>query len=111
MRPLEGSRIWLVGIGGAGLSAYGLLAHAWGAEVGGWDRNETPYLAALRAAGIEIRVSGEPEVARTGWEVFVSSAYPAVPGRPRAELLAELVSAAAIRSSSPARTGRRPPRR
>jgi UDP-N-acetylmuramate--alanine ligase len=27
-----------------------------------------------------------------GWEVVVSSAYPTVPGRPRAELLAELVS-------------------
>ena len=89
--PLAGRRIWLVGIGGAGLSAYGLLADAWGAEVGGWDRNETPYLAAVRAAGLEVRVSPEPEVP-AGWEVFVSSAYPSVAGRPRAELLAELVS-------------------
>jgi UDP-N-acetylmuramate--alanine ligase len=88
---LEGRRIWLVGIGGAGLSAYGLLARAWGAEVGGWDRNETPYLEPVRAAGIEVRVSGEPET-REGWEVFVSSAYPTVGGRPRADLLAELVS-------------------
>jgi UDP-N-acetylmuramate--alanine ligase len=91
LRPLDGRRVWLVGLGGAGLSAYGLLAHAWGAEVGGWDRNETPYLAGVRAAGIEVRVSAEPEVP-DGWEVFVSSAYPSVPGRPRAELLAELVS-------------------
>ncbi|HZT44739.1 MAG TPA: cyanophycin synthetase [Gaiellaceae bacterium] len=90
MRPLEGRRIWLVGLGGAGLSAYGLLAHAWGAEVGGWDRNETPYLAAVRAAGLEVRVSPEPEVP-AGWEVFVSSAYPTVAGRARGELLAELV--------------------
>jgi UDP-N-acetylmuramate--alanine ligase len=89
--PLEGRRIWLVGIGGAGLSAYGLLAHAWGAEVGGWDRNETPYLSAVRAARLDVRVSPEPEVP-AGWEVFVSSAYPSVPGRPRAELLAELVA-------------------
>jgi UDP-N-acetylmuramate--alanine ligase len=88
---LEGRRIWLVGIGGAGLSAYGLLARLWGAEVGGWDRSETPYLAAVRAAGIDVRVTPEPDVPR-GWEVFVSSAYPDVPGRPRAELLAELVS-------------------
>ncbi len=92
MHPLEGRRIWLVGIGGAGLSAYGLLAQAWGAEVGGWDRNETPYLAPLRDAGIEVRVSPEPD-APEGWEVFVSSAYPGVAGRPRAELLAELVAA------------------
>jgi len=89
--PLAGRRIWLVGIGGAGLSAYGLLARAWGAEVGGWDRNETPYLLAVREAGIDARVSPEPE-SPGGWEVFVSSAYPAVEGRPRADLLAELVS-------------------
>jgi UDP-N-acetylmuramate--alanine ligase len=88
---LEGRRIWLVGIGGAGLSAYALLAHAWGAEVGGWDRNETPYLEAVRTAGIEVRVSPQPE-APGGWEVFVSSAYAGVEGKPRAELLAELVS-------------------
>jgi UDP-N-acetylmuramate--alanine ligase len=90
-RPLAGRRIWLVGIGGAGLSAYGLLAHAWGAEVGGWDRNETPYLEPVRTAGIDVSVSSEPD-APDGWEVVVSSAYPLVPGRPRAELLAELVS-------------------
>ena len=89
--PLGGRRVWLVGIGGAGLSAYGLLARAWGAEVGGWDRNETPYLLAVREAGIDVRVSPEPE-SPDGWEVFVSSAYPGVEGRPRADLLAELVS-------------------
>jgi UDP-N-acetylmuramate--alanine ligase len=89
--PLEGRRIWLVGIGGAGLSAYALLARAWGAEVGGWDRNETPYLAAVRSAGIEVRISARPDVPE-GYEVYVSSAYPGVQGRPRFELLAELVS-------------------
>jgi UDP-N-acetylmuramate--alanine ligase len=91
LQPLAGRRIWLVGIGGAGLSAYGVLARAWGAQVGGWDRNETPYLAAVRAAGIEVVVSPEPEL-REGWEVVVSSAYPTVAGRSRAEFLAELVS-------------------
>jgi len=91
LQPLAGRRIWLVGIGGAGLSAYGVLARAWGAEVGGWDRSETPYLAPVRAAGIEVVVSTEPEL-RDGWEVVVSSAYPTVAGRSRAEFLAELVS-------------------
>jgi UDP-N-acetylmuramate--alanine ligase len=91
LAALEGRKIWLVGIGGAGLSAYALLARAWGAEVAGWDRNETPYLAAVRDAGIEVTISTEPE-ARAGWEVFVSSAYPAFRGRPRADLLAELVA-------------------
>jgi UDP-N-acetylmuramate--alanine ligase len=87
---LAGRKVFVVGIGGAGMSGYALLAHAWGAEVAGWDRNDTPYAEHVRAAGIPVTVSGEPE-APEGWEVFVSSAYD-YPGRSRAELLAELVS-------------------
>jgi len=89
--PFDGRRIWFVGIGGAGLSGYALLARAWGAEVGGWDRVETPYLAALRGALLEL--APEP-VVPDGWnEVVVSTAYrDQVEGRPRAEFLAELVS-------------------
>ena len=91
MPPFDGRRIWFVGIGGAGLSGYALLARAWGAEVGGWDRVETPYLAALRGALLEL--APEP-VVPAGWnEVVVSTAYrDQVEGRPRAEFLAELVS-------------------
>jgi UDP-N-acetylmuramate--alanine ligase len=88
--PLDGRRLWFVGIGGAGLSGYALLARAWGAEVGGWDRVRTPYLRALEE--VEIEISPEP-AAREGWEVVVSSAYAGrVEGRTRADLLAELVS-------------------
>jgi UDP-N-acetylmuramate--alanine ligase len=86
---LEGRRLWFVGIGGAGLSSYAFLARAWGAEIGGWDRVETPYLRGLD--GVDMRIAAEP-VVPDGWEVVVSSAYPAVPGKARAELLAELVS-------------------
>ena len=90
-QPLVGRRIWLAGIGGAGMSAYALLAHAWGAEVAGWDRNETPYLAYLD--GIEVTIAPEPPASPPGWEVYVSTAYAGrVEGRPRADLLAELVS-------------------
>ena len=91
MPPLEGRRIWFVGIGGAGLSGYAVLARAWGAEVGGWDRVETPYLSALE--GVPLELAPEP-VVPDGWpEVVVSTAYrDQVPGKPRAELLAELVS-------------------
>ena len=89
-QPLAGRRIWFVGIGGAGLSAYAFLARAWGAEVGGWDRNETPYLATL--GGVEVQLGVEP-VLREGWETVVSTAYAGrVQGRSRAEFLAELVS-------------------
>ena len=89
MRPLEGRRLWFVGIGGAGLSSYAFLARAWGAEVGGWDRVDTPYLRGLD--GIEVVLADEPAVPE-GWEVVVSSAYPTVAGRSRADFLAELVS-------------------
>ena len=91
MPPLDGRRIWFVGIGGAGLSGYALLARAWGATVGGWDRVETPYLRAL--AGVLVEIAAEPVVPE-GWdEVVVSTAYrDQVSGQPRAELLAELVA-------------------
>ncbi|MFN2628842.1 MAG: glutamate ligase domain-containing protein [Gaiellaceae bacterium] len=91
MHPLDGRRIWFVGIGGAGLSAYAQLARAWGAEVGGWDRIVTPYLSQL--ADIAIEISPEPSAPAAGWEIVVSTAYvDRVEGAPRAELLAELVS-------------------
>ena len=98
--PLAGRRIWFVGIGGAGLSAYATLAAAWGAEVGGWDRVRTPYLERLerrpelaaRRHEPRLVVSEEPLVP-DGWEVVVSTAYrDRVDGRPRAAFLAELVA-------------------
>jgi UDP-N-acetylmuramate--alanine ligase len=87
---LDGRKVFVLGVGGAGMSAYALLAHAWGAEVAGWDRNDTPYAERVRVSGIPVTISPEPEPPE-GWEVFVSSAY-AFSGRSRAELLAELVS-------------------
>lgn len=87
---MKGRRLWFVGIGGAGLSAYAQLARAWGAEVGGWDRVRTPYLEQL--SDVPIEIAPEP-VVPDGWEVVVSSAYPAVPGMRRAAFLRELVSA------------------
>jgi len=87
---MNGRRLWFVGIGGAGLSAYAQLARAWGAEVGGWDRVRTPYLAQL--GDVPLEIAPDPVVPE-GWEVVVSSAYPSVPGMRRAEFLRELVSA------------------
>jgi UDP-N-acetylmuramate--alanine ligase len=87
---MKGRRLWFVGIGGAGLSAYAQLARAWGAEVGGWDRVRTPYLDQL--AGVHVEISPEP-VVPDGWEAVVSSAYPDVPGLRRKDFLRELVSA------------------
>jgi UDP-N-acetylmuramate--alanine ligase len=90
-QPLAGRRIWLAGIGGAGMSGYALLARAWGAEVAGWDRVETPYLRHLE--GVAVEISPEPPRPPRGWDVFVSTAFAdRVEGRPRADLLAELVT-------------------
>ncbi len=95
--PLEGRRLWFVGIGGAGLSGYAFLAREWGAQVGGWDRSETPYMRQLD--GVEIDIAPEPR-APEGWEVVVSTAFRDTfvtplgsdPPKTRAEFLSELVS-------------------
>ncbi len=79
-----------MGIGGAGLSAYASLARAWGAEVGGWDRVETPYLRHLE--GVRVELGDEPAAPPDGWETVVSTAYAGrLEGRTRADFLAELV--------------------
>src|SRR5918994_773957 len=88
---MAGRRLHFVGIGGAGLSGYALLAHAWGADVSGWDRYETPYLAHLPPE-IDVTISAEAD-APEGVETVVSTAFSGlVEGRSRAEFLAELVS-------------------
>jgi UDP-N-acetylmuramate--alanine ligase len=95
---LDDRKLWFVGIGGAGLSGYAVLAKAWGAEVAGWDRNETPYLEHVRAAAIPVTVSNEIAAAPDGWETIVSTAYVSQCQalghglKSRAEFLAELVS-------------------
>jgi UDP-N-acetylmuramate--alanine ligase len=90
---LPDRKLWFVGIGGAGLSGYAVLAKAWGAEVAGWDRYETPYLEHVRAAGIPVSVSDQLEGAPTEFEAVVSTAFAGqAPGLTRAEFLAELVS-------------------
>ncbi|MFL5960087.1 MAG: UDP-N-acetylmuramate--L-alanine ligase [Gaiellaceae bacterium] len=90
-QPLAGRRIWIAGIGGAGMSGYALLARAWGAEVAGWDRSETPYLRHL--GDIAVEISPEPPAPPADWDVYVSTAFAGrVAGRPRADLLAELVA-------------------
>ena len=91
MQALAGRKLHFVGIGGAGLSGYAQLAHAWGAEVSGWDRYETPYLAHL-SGEIAVTISEDPDPPPDA-EVVVSTAFAGrVDGRSRAELLAELVS-------------------
>jgi len=93
LQPLAGRKFWITGIGGAGMSGYAVLAKAWGADVTGWDRYETPYLEHVRAAGIPVTVAPDPPSSPEGAEAVVSTAFAGhIPGKSRAELLAELVS-------------------
>ena len=89
-QPLAGRRIYFVGIGGAGLSAYANFSRAWGAEVRGWDARDTIFLGAL--GEIEVDLGGDP-APPADFEVVVSTAHAGrIEGRSRAEFLAELVA-------------------
>ena len=89
--PLAGRRLYFVGIGGSGMSAYANTARAWGAEVRGWDENETIFSETL--GGIDVDLGGEPRPP-DGFEVVVSTAHrDRIAGTPRATFLAELVAA------------------
>jgi len=89
-QPLAGRRLYFVGIGGAGLSAYANLCRAWGAEVRGWEARETIFLDAV--VGIDVDLGGGP-TPPADFEVVVSTAHTGrVEGRSRAEFLSELVA-------------------
>jgi len=89
-KPLAGRRLFFVGIGGSGMSAYANIALAWGAEVRGWDVHETIFTRTLD--GIEIDLGGEPQPPE-GFEVVVSTGHrDRIDGTPRAAFLAELVA-------------------
>jgi UDP-N-acetylmuramate--alanine ligase len=93
LQPLAGRKLFFVGIGGAGLSGYAVLARAWGADVAGWDRYETPYLEHVREAEIPVEIGDEIPAPRDEAERVVSTAFAGqADGRSRAEFLAELVS-------------------
>ncbi len=97
--------IHLVGIGGAGMSGLALLAQAAGYRVGGTDRDESPMLAALRAAGVDARAGhGAGAVAPDAAALVVSTAIAddnpelaearrrGLPVLHRSQLLAELMA-------------------
>ena len=70
----SGRRLHFVGIGGAGMSGLALVARALGAAVTGSDRAESPYMAPLRAAGVEPAIGHDAGNVPPGAEVVVSTA-------------------------------------
>ena len=107
--PLEGRRLYFVGIAGSGMSAYANVARALGAEVRGWDAHETIFSETLD--GIDVDLGGEPRPP-DGFEVIVSTAHrDLIAGTARAPRSSRSSSRRGPRSSSRARTARRPPPR
>jgi UDP-N-acetylmuramate--alanine ligase len=81
------------------MSALALVAHAWGAKVGGSDRERSSYVERLEAAGVPVTIGHRAGNVPDDAEVIVSSAI--APDNPevtrarvtkRGELLAELVA-------------------
>jgi len=73
--PWSGRRLHFVGIGGAGMSGLALVARSLGAEVTGSDRApDSPYLARLRALGVQPATGHDGAHVPAGAEVVVSSA-------------------------------------
>ena len=86
---LAGRRLYFVGIGGSGLSAYANISRAWGAAVRGWEARETIFLETLE--DVHVDLGGDPNPPE-GWEVVVSAAHgQRAAGRSRSDFLAELV--------------------
>jgi UDP-N-acetylmuramate--alanine ligase len=104
---LAGRRLHLVGMGGAGMSAYALAAHALGARVTGSDRAWSPYAQRLlEQTGIETIVGHRAENVPAGDDVEVvhstaiapdnpereAARARGLPDRPRADLLGEIAA-------------------
>jgi UDP-N-acetylmuramate--alanine ligase len=100
-------RLHLIGMGGAGMSAYALAAHALGAQVTGSDRAWSPYAERLREqTGIRTIVGHRAENVPDGDDVEVVHSTAIAPDnpervaarerglsdRPRAELLGEIAA-------------------
>jgi UDP-N-acetylmuramate--alanine ligase len=105
-QPWTGRRLHVLGLGGAGMSAYALAAQALGATVTGSDQADSPYARRVRAAGIPVAVGHDAANLPAGddVEVVASTAVPAthpeavaarergLPVLTRADLLAQLTA-------------------
>ena len=74
-----GRRLHFVGLGGAGMSGLAQVAASLGASVTGSDRAESPYLARVRAAGVQPVIGHDAGNVPAGddVELVVSTAIPA----------------------------------
>ena len=81
--PWADRRLHLIGLGGAGMSAYALAAHALGATVSGSDRAWSPYAQRLlEQTGIETIVGHRAENLPSGDDVVVVHSTAIAPDNP-----------------------------
>ena len=57
MNLATGTRVHIVGVGGAGMSALAVFLQGWGCAVSGCDARDTPVLEELRERGIAVRTT------------------------------------------------------
>ncbi|MGZ8762178.1 MAG: UDP-N-acetylmuramate--L-alanine ligase [Acidimicrobiia bacterium] len=101
----EPTRLHIVGVGGAGMSAIALVLAGMGHQVSGSDLKESPGLDRLRLIGVDVRVGHAPEnVPGDTDAVVISTAVPrsnvevraaegaGIPVLRRAEVLAAIVA-------------------
>ncbi|MGZ8764269.1 MAG: UDP-N-acetylmuramate--L-alanine ligase, partial [Acidimicrobiia bacterium] len=101
----EPTRVHIVGVGGAGMSAIALVLAGMGHQVSGSDLKESPGLDRLRLIGVDVRVGHAPEnVPGDTDAVVISTAVPrsnvevraaegaGIPVLRRAEVLAAIVA-------------------
>jgi len=65
---------YLVGIGGAGMSALAVMLKKRGIEVSGSDSTESSTTVSLRESGIPVRIGHSGEDIQTSWQVVLSDA-------------------------------------
>ena len=70
---LQGARVWMVGLGGTGMSGLARLLRAAGATVRGEDREGGEWVSRLQSDGIEARL-GEPAGLPEGVDLVVATA-------------------------------------
>ncbi len=87
--PWRGRRLHIVGVGGAGMSAYARAADALGARVTGSDRADSAFARALAADGVLVAKIGHTE-ANLPPEVDVEVVHSSAIGPENAELRAAL---------------------
>jgi len=56
-KALSGRKLYFVGIGGSGMSAYANIAQALGAEVRGWDLRDTIFMGSLEGIEVDMAAS------------------------------------------------------